>query len=110
MAAIKTDAPNQHVSQTVGPVTESVKLPGGRLMEVWLGGDPAGYPLVLHHGTPADMTVYSDGMRSVEIAGSDLIARAALATQSLPGCLIVRSQTPLRTSRRFWIRLDTSRS
>jgi len=41
-------------------VTESVKLPGGRVMEALLGGDPVGYPLVLHHGTPGDMTSYTD--------------------------------------------------
>ena len=56
----KSDAANEPAQQAVGPVTESVKLPGGRVMEVLLGGDPVGYPLVLHHETPGDMTSYTD--------------------------------------------------
>lgn len=40
--------------------SQSVELPDGRFVDVLLGGDPAGAPLLLHHGTPADATVFVD--------------------------------------------------
>ena len=33
-------------------ITQSLTLADGRVVEVLLGGDPTGYPLVMHHGTP----------------------------------------------------------
>lgn len=41
-------------------ITESIALPDGRFTDVLLGGDPAGYPLVMHHGTPGDSTIFAD--------------------------------------------------
>jgi hypothetical protein len=41
--------------------TQSVALPDGRPADVLLGGDPAGLPLALHHGTPGDATIFADG-------------------------------------------------
>jgi pimeloyl-ACP methyl ester carboxylesterase len=34
-------------------------LTGGRAVDVWLGGDPAGRALVMHHGTPSDATAFA---------------------------------------------------
>jgi pimeloyl-ACP methyl ester carboxylesterase len=41
-------------------IIESIALADGRYTEVLLGGDPAGYPLVMHHGTPSDATTFAD--------------------------------------------------
>lgn len=41
-------------------MTQSLTLPDERALEVYLAGDPAGYPLVMHHGTPADATTFAD--------------------------------------------------
>ena len=41
-------------------ITQSLPLADGRVVEVLLGGDPAGYPLVMHHGTPSDATTFAD--------------------------------------------------
>ena len=57
---INSSAADRPGQQGVAALMESVKLPGGRVVEVLLGGDPGGYPLVLHHGTPGDMTLYAD--------------------------------------------------
>lgn len=43
----------------MGATTHVFQLPDGRAADVLLGGDPAGLPLVLHHGTPGDATVYA---------------------------------------------------
>lgn len=40
--------------------TKPIALPGGRTVDVFLGGDAAGFPLVMHHGTPSDSTTFSD--------------------------------------------------
>ena len=66
--------------------TQSVALPDGRPADVLLGGVPAGVPLLLHHGTPGDATIFADwhepclarGIRQnlAESVGADL-ARAA---------------------------------
>lgn len=42
------------------PTHRSIRLADGRSMEVLLGGDPLGYPLVAHHGTPGEMNVFAD--------------------------------------------------
>src|SRR4051812_37914608 len=31
-------------------------LADGRNLDVFMGGDPGGFPLVMHHGTPSDAT------------------------------------------------------
>lgn len=72
--------------------TQLVELAGGRMVDVLLGGDPAGVPLVLHHGTPADATVFADwhepclarGMRLICVtrpgyAGSTRVAGRSVA-------------------------------
>jgi hypothetical protein len=41
-------------------ITQSLMLADGRVVEVFLGGDPTGYPLVMHDGTPADATTFAD--------------------------------------------------
>jgi len=51
-----------------------VKLPDGRVMEVLLGGDAAGYPLVANHGTPCDMTLYEDWHSICQERGARLIS------------------------------------
>ena len=38
----------------------SMKLRDGRTLDVFLGGDPKGFPLVMHHGTPAERTRWFD--------------------------------------------------
>ena len=40
--------------------TQSFELPDGRLVDVLLAGDPQGVPLLLHHGTPGDATIFAD--------------------------------------------------
>jgi pimeloyl-ACP methyl ester carboxylesterase len=41
-------------------ITQSLPLADGRVVDVLLGGDPAGFPLVMHHGTPSDATTFAD--------------------------------------------------
>lgn len=38
---------------------QSFELPDGRLVDVLLAGDPQGVPLVVHHGTPGDATIFA---------------------------------------------------
>jgi pimeloyl-ACP methyl ester carboxylesterase len=56
----RNDGATRASPQTATPTMDSLPLPDGRTIEFLLGGDPAGVPLLLHHGTPSDMTVYSD--------------------------------------------------
>jgi len=35
------------------------KLKDGRTLDVFVGGDPKGFPLVMHHGTPSDATTFA---------------------------------------------------
>ena len=39
--------------------TETMTLADGRRADILLGGDPDGTPIVMHHGTPSDATVYA---------------------------------------------------
>lgn len=39
---------------------QHVTLHDGREVDLFLGGDPAGQPLVMHHGTPSDATTFAD--------------------------------------------------
>src|ERR1041384_4124854 len=54
-------------------ITQSLTLPDGRVVEVFLGGDPAGYPLVMHHGTPSDATTFADWHAACQARGLRLI-------------------------------------
>jgi pimeloyl-ACP methyl ester carboxylesterase len=54
-------------------IIQSLTFPDGRVVEVFLGGDPAGYPLVMHHGTPADATTFADWHESCQARGMRLI-------------------------------------
>ncbi len=40
--------------------TQSITLANGRMIDLYLGGDPDGRPLVMHHGTPSDATTFAD--------------------------------------------------
>ena len=40
--------------------TQSVTLANNRTIDLYLGGDPQGQPLVMHHGTPSDSTTFAD--------------------------------------------------
>lgn len=51
----------------------SVTTPDGRSIEVLLGGDPHGYPLVMHHGTPSDSTTFADWHQPCQDRGIRLI-------------------------------------
>ena len=54
-------------------ITQSLPLPDGRVVEVFLGGDPAGFPLVMHHGTPADATTFAGWHVACQARGMRLI-------------------------------------
>lgn len=53
--------------------TQPLTLADGRVVDVFLGGDPAGYPLVMHHGTPADATTFADWHAPCQARGLRLI-------------------------------------
>jgi pimeloyl-ACP methyl ester carboxylesterase len=40
--------------------TQNLTLSNGRIIDLYLGGDPNGHPLVMHHGTPSDSTTFAD--------------------------------------------------
>jgi pimeloyl-ACP methyl ester carboxylesterase len=56
----------------------------GRTADVFLGGDPAGEALVLHHGTPSDSTTFADWHEVCAARGLRLIcmSRPGYATSS----------------------------
>jgi len=54
-------------------ITQSLTLADGRVVDVLLGGDPTGYPLVMHHGTPADATTFADWHVPCQALGLRLI-------------------------------------
>jgi pimeloyl-ACP methyl ester carboxylesterase len=56
--------------------TEQVRLADGRDLEVLLGGDPTGLPIVLHHGTPGHATTYADWDGACVSRGLRLVAAA----------------------------------
>jgi pimeloyl-ACP methyl ester carboxylesterase len=41
------------------PMTNDFTLADGRILDVFLGGDPGGAALVMHHGTPCDATTFA---------------------------------------------------
>ena len=49
-------------------------LSDGRRVDVLLGGDPAGTPLVMHHGTPSDATAWAGWSEPCAARGLRLIA------------------------------------
>jgi len=66
----------------------TIALPDGRSAEVALAGDPRGFPLVLHHGTPGDATTFADWHAPCAARGLRLIcmSRAGYAASTrLPG-------------------------
>jgi pimeloyl-ACP methyl ester carboxylesterase len=72
----------------VHPANHQLTLPDGRQMDVLLGGDPAGPPLVMHHGTPYDSTGFTDWHQSCMERGVRLVSasRPGYATSTrLPG-------------------------
>jgi pimeloyl-ACP methyl ester carboxylesterase len=40
--------------------TRPFAFPDGRVVDVFLGGDPEGFPVMMHHGTPSDSTTFAD--------------------------------------------------
>ena len=54
-------------------ITQSIALADGPIVEVLLGGDPLGFPLVMHHGTPADATTFADWHEPCKARGIRLI-------------------------------------
>ena len=72
-------------------IIQSLALPAGRVADVLLGGDPAGYPLVMHHGTPADATLFADwhapclarGIRLISASRPGYAASSRMAGRSV---------------------------
>lgn len=64
--------------------TQPFTLPDGRTVDVFLGGDPQGVPLVMHHGTPSGSTTFADRHDACRERGLRLIcvSRPGYATSS----------------------------
>jgi pimeloyl-ACP methyl ester carboxylesterase len=64
--------------------TRRMPLPGGRALDVFLGGDPKGVALVMHHGTPSDATTFAGWDAACDARGLRLIcaSRPGYATSS----------------------------
>lgn len=62
----------------------ALALPDGRTVDVFLGGDPQGFPLVMHHGTPSDSTTFADWHDACAARGLRLIcvSRPGYATST----------------------------
>lgn len=68
--------------------TRSLAMPDGRTADAFLGGDPRGFPLVMHHGTPSDSTTFADWHEACATRGLRLVcvSRPGYATSTrLPG-------------------------
>lgn len=68
--------------------TRPFELPDGRTLDVFLGGDAGGFPLVMHHGTPSDSTTFADWDEPCRERGLRLVcaSRPGYATSTrLPG-------------------------
>jgi pimeloyl-ACP methyl ester carboxylesterase len=52
----------------------AIRTPDGRRLEVHEGGDPAGVPVLYHHGTPSSGLVSEDESRTAAAAGVRLLA------------------------------------
>jgi pimeloyl-ACP methyl ester carboxylesterase len=64
--------------------TTTLTVSDGRVVDVFLGGDPGGLSLVLHHGTPSDSTTFADWDATCAARGLRLIcaSRPGYATSS----------------------------
>jgi len=62
----------------------TLELAHGRTVDVLLGGDPQGFPLVMHHGTPGDSTLFGDWDEPCSAHGMKLIcaSRPGYATST----------------------------
>jgi pimeloyl-ACP methyl ester carboxylesterase len=68
--------------------TTNLTLPDGRAVDVFLGGDAAGFPLVMHHGMPSDSTTFADWDAACRARGLRLMcaSRPGYASSArLPG-------------------------
>lgn len=63
---------------------EQTTLPDGRTLDYLQGGDPAGFPLVAHHGTPGEGTTFTDWSDACRAQGLRLVcaSRAGYAGSS----------------------------
>ena len=52
----------------------SVRTPDGRLLDVLVGGNPTGTPLLFHHGTPGNATRYESWFAAAEARGLRAVA------------------------------------
>jgi hypothetical protein len=68
-------------------ITQSLPLADGRVVEIFLGGDPAGYPLVMHHGTPSDATTFADWHEACQARGMRLIC-ASRSLYTIAVCVL----------------------
>lgn len=69
-------------------LTTLLTLADGRTVDVFLGGDVGGRPLVMHHGTPSDGTTFADWDASCLTRGLRLICASRpgyAASRRLPG-------------------------
>jgi pimeloyl-ACP methyl ester carboxylesterase len=74
--------------------TRLLTLPDGRDVDVFLGGDPDGFPLVMHHGTPSDATTFADWDQPCRAHQLRLVcaSRPGYATSTrLPGRLVAQA-------------------
>jgi pimeloyl-ACP methyl ester carboxylesterase len=55
-------------------MSQLVELPGGRVLGVWEGGDPAGVPVVFHHGTPSGRLQAMHGDEAARRQGIRLVS------------------------------------
>ncbi len=53
---------------------ETLPLPDGRTLDVLLGGNPDGIPLLVHHGTPSDGSTWADWHDDCAARGLRLVA------------------------------------
>jgi pimeloyl-ACP methyl ester carboxylesterase len=54
-------------------MTRPIRTPDGRIVTVREGGDPAGLPVIVHHGTPASGYLYPRWVAAAEAQGIRLI-------------------------------------
>ncbi|MDH4352756.1 MAG: alpha/beta hydrolase [Actinomycetota bacterium] len=74
--------------------TGLLTVPDGRVVDVYLGGDPDGFPLVMHHGTPSDATTFADWHEACVSRRLRLVcvSRPGYATSTrLPGRLVANA-------------------
>lgn len=68
----------------MAPTNRSFTLGDGRILDVYLGGDDEGAPLLMHHGTPSNSTAFADWHDDCRERGLRLISasRGGYATSS----------------------------